>query len=270
MKVTVREEIKLYRFHNLSGINEIDHFVTGRQGGYSKGPFESLNTGFHVGDSDWNVLQNRKKLARVLGVDLSQFTLANQTHSRNVAIIDKCKKSKGSAGIETAIENTDALLCNTRGIFICVQVADCVPILLYDPVKHVIGAIHAGWRGTLKKITAFTIRQMADTFESKPSDIIAGIGPSNGPCCYEVGADVKSEAIQSLGITKSILVASETEGKYFFDQWRANYDQLLESGLKAENIEISGICTQTHSVDFFSSRAGSGVTGRFIAGIKLK
>jgi polyphenol oxidase len=172
--------------------------------------------------------------------------------------------------METGIDNTDALLSNSDGVFICVQVADCVPVLLYDPVKKVIGAVHAGWRGTLKKITGFAVKQMADTFECKPSDILAGIGPSNGPCCYEVGGDVKNEAIKSFGSIKDIIRETKIAGKYIFDQWQANYNQLIECGLKEQNIEFSEICTQCQHNDFYSSRAGNGLTGRFMAGIMLR
>ncbi len=261
--------IIIHQFSNLNGFGKLKHFITGRKGGYSKGTFAGMNTGFHVGDSDWHVLQNRKKLAAILGVDLQRFTFASQTHSSNIAIVDACKKGKGSTDCESALANTDALICNTPGIFICIQVADCVPILLFDTKNHVIAAIHAGWRGTLRKITEATVRMMMHTFESHPADIQVGIGPANGPCCYEVGEDVKAETLKSLGTLQGILKPSAMPGKYIFDQWNANYLQLLNCGIPHENIELSGLCTQCNADSFFSSRKDNGITGRTAAGIML-
>ena len=262
--------IDLFRFNNLQKFDAIDHFITGRAGGFSKGPFTSLNTGFHVGDNDWYVLQNRKKLAAMLEVDLTGFTFASQTHSSNVALVDLCKRGKGSTESENAISNTDALITKTKGIFICVQVADCVPIILYDPVNHVAGVIHAGWRGTLRKVAEATVRMMMHNFETHPSDLVAGIGPSNGPCCYEVGEEVKNDALKSLGSIKEVIKPAEKKEKYIFDQWHANFLQLRHAGVKEENIEIAGICSQCHSDSFFSSRKDKGVTGRTTAGIMIK
>lgn len=248
----------------------IDHFVSNRHGGFSQGAYLSLNTAFHVGDKYDAVLHNRKKIARLLGVDLFQFTLANQTHSNNIAVVGLSDKSCGSQGLDMAIADTDALLCNTKGVFICVQMADCVPILLYDPVKLVAGAVHAGWRSTLKFIAPAAIEQMTKTFGCNSSDIIAGIGPSIGPCCYEVGEDVKLASNKVFGEKKGIIKPSANPGKYIFDQWQANYESLILSGLKKKNIELSEICTRCNSDKFFSSRAGNGLTGRFMAGIMLK
>lgn len=265
-----RGGLNLYQFSNLGRYGEISHFITSREGGFSKGPFKSLNTGFHVGDNDWDVLQNRKKLAHMLGCDLGNFTFASQTHSSNLAIIDVCKKGKGSTDFETAIANTDGMITGVPGIYICIQVADCVPILLYDPRQKVVAAVHAGWRGTVRRITEAAVKMMMHTFQSQPSDIIAGIGPSNGPCCYEVGEDVHHEVCKCLDNHKDVIKPADKPGKYYFDQWRANYLQLRNWGIPEENIETAGICSQCHSETFFSARKDEGVTGRTTAGIMLK
>lgn len=269
MESTEKGGVKLYEFSNLRSFGGIKHFITSRPGGFSKGPFAGMNTGFHAGDNDWDVLQNRNKLAASVNINISQFTFANQTHSSNIAIIDTAGKGKGSADCKTAIHNTDALICRTPGICICIQTADCVPLLLFDPVNHVIAAIHAGWRGTLKKITEATVLMMMHAFETHPSDLIGGIGPSNGPCCYEVGEDVVSEVKKSLSNPKDLIKPSHQKGKYIFDQWQANFNQLTGLGVKPENIELSGICSQCQSDIFFSSRKDKGVTGRTASGIML-
>lgn len=166
MEIQQNAGLELYQFSNLKQYPILSHFVTSRTGGFSKGAFASLNTGFHVGDNDWHVLQNRKKLAHSLGVDLGQFTFAAQTHSSNAALIDHTKKGMGSVDCESALANTDALISKTPGICVCIQVADCVPILLYDRENQVVAAIHAGWRGTVRKITQATLKKMMYTYET--------------------------------------------------------------------------------------------------------
>jgi polyphenol oxidase len=270
MEKITKEGLEIFQFSNLSKFKEINHFVTGRAGGFSKGHFKSLNTGFHVGDNDWTVFQNRKKLAHVLNVNVEHFTFGNQTHSSNIAIIDCTKRGKGSTDFESSISNTDGLVSKTPKIYLCVQMADCVPILMYDPVMHVIAAVHAGWKGTLRKIAEVAVKTMMHTFGSTPVNIIAGLGPSNGPCCYEVGEDVKTEAERSLGNTSGIIKDHDKPGKYIFDQWNANFLQLTECGIPEKNIEISGFCSQCNSDTFFSSRKDNGLTGRISAGIMLK
>jgi YfiH family protein len=145
-----------------------------------------------------------------------------------------------------------------------------VPILLYDPVLHISAAIHAGWRGTVHSVTANTIHALSDNFGCKPENLVAGIGPSIGPCCYEVGTDVEQAVLEKWITPEGFLVKSIIKEKPSFDLWYANRYELLRLGLKPENIETAGICTKCNSGAYFSSRAGNGITGRFCAGIMLK
>ena len=262
--------VVLFQFETLLQHKEVLHFVSGRHGGYSKGPFQSLNMGFHVGDSDWNVLQNRKKLAAAMDLELDQLTFANQTHSSNVAMVDASHKGAGSHDLQTAFANTDGLVTNVPGICLCVQVADCVPVLLYDPHQRVVAALHAGWRGTLKNIAKAGIKAMMYNYGCNPAHILAAIGPSNGPCCYQVGEDVKQEALRSFGDIRQIISPASQEGKYIFNQWRANFLQLVDFGVKEEHIETTSLCSHCHPQHFFSSRFDKGHTGRYSAGIMLR
>ncbi len=263
-------DLEIYAFNHLTGKTGLSHFVSTRSGGVSQGHFSSLNLGFHVGDDNYRVLQNRKILSEETNIDLMSFTLGHQVHSANVAIVGESGRGKGGADKESALPNTDGLLTNVEKICLAVQVADCVPILFYDPVQRVVGAIHAGWKGTLRKIACETISKMAQHYGSKAGDILVGLGPSNGPCCYEVEEDVVREASIALGNTSGIIKPSNRKGKFIFDQWAANLKQLEESGVKPHNIEASGICVRCNHDKFFSSRAGQGITGRFMAGIMLK
>ncbi len=260
----------VYAFDNLTQFNNLIHFVSTRQGGISDGNFSSLNIGFHVGDDNFRVLQNRRILADALGTDLLKYTFANQCHSANVAIVNDTGRGKGSLEKDTSLANTDGMVTNVKNICLGVQVADCVPILLYDPKQQVIASLHAGWKGTLRKIVPEAIAKMVQHYDCRAENIFAGLGPSNGPCCYEVGEDVFREAKTALGSVKEIVKPVANSGKYIFDQWEANIRQLKDAGVKEKHIELAGICSQCEHETFFSSRANQGITGRFMGGIMLK
>ncbi len=270
MEQQEKEDITTFQFNLFSQFDNLIHFISTRQGGISDGHFSALNIGFHVGDDNFRVLQNRRILSDGVGVDLMRFTFANQCHSANVSIVSDMQRGNGAMEKESALQNTDGMVSNVKNICLAIQVADCVPILLYDPVQKVIAALHAGWRGTLKKIITEAVSKMVQNYGSKAEDIYAGLGPANGPCCYEVGEDVYREARVSLGSVKDVIKPAGNNGKYIFDQWTANVKQLRDAGLKMEHIEVSGICTQCNSDNFFSARADQGNTGRFMAGIMLK
>ncbi|HAJ99337.1 MAG TPA: peptidoglycan editing factor PgeF [Bacteroidales bacterium] len=267
---TAANGIELYRFTNLSECNEIEHFITSRKGGYSTGNYEGLNLGFHTGDLSDHVLKNRQKLAETVGMPLQRFVFANQTHSSNVVVVGEEHCGMGATSISTAIADTDALITQKANICICVQTADCVPLLLFDPVQRVIAAVHAGWRGIVGGIVKNTIQKMSFSIACNPTDIVAGIGPANGDCCYEVGEDVVQYAQNLFDTQQGIILPSTKPDKYMFHQSQAVKQQLLDAGLQAHNIEESGFCTQCRSNTFFSSRDGKGNTGRIAGGIMLK
>jgi polyphenol oxidase len=248
-----------YSFNKLSSFQGISHFISSRQGGISPPPFDSLNLGFHTTDSASTVQENRAILAKKLGVEPGKFVYCNQVHGDIVKII-----TGENHYPDPLVNECDAMVTAVRGLCLIIQVADCVPILFYDPENGVVAAAHAGWRGTVKNIAGKTVEVMTESFGCRKENIQAGIGPSIGPCCYEVGEEVVLEARTAM--LQDALLPGE---KQVFDLWRANRIQLLNAGLQDHNIEISGICTRCHSGQFFSSRAGQGLTGRFGAGIML-
>jgi len=144
--------------------------------------------------------------------------------------------------------------------------ADCVPILVYDPVKQVIGISHAGWMGTVKDVAGVTVKSMHERYESNPSDVVACVGPSIGPDHYEVGDDVIQQATQLFG-EESDLVLHPYSDRIHFDLWKANQLLLQRAGVR--QIETAGVCTACHTEDWFSHRAEYGKTGRFGALISL-
>ena len=256
-------------FENLSEFKEIRHFVSTRKGGFSKPPYNSLNLGLHVGDDPEDVLKNRKRLATAIGIPLRYFTIGRQIHSGNVTIISEESRGRGSAKHEEEINDTDAMVTSVTGICLVILVADCVPMLFFDPLRKIIGVAHAGWKGTLQCIAENTVKIMESRFGSSPQDIIVGVGPSIGPCCYKVGPDVISQ-VETIFHTKKEFILNELKsGEGYFDLWKANITQLLQAGIERKNIEMAWICTRENPDLFFSYRHQQGDTGRFGVGITL-
>lgn len=144
-----------------------------------------------------------------------------------------------------AVLDCDALITDTKGVILTVLTADCVPVLLYDTRREVVAAIHAGWRGTQANIVLKTVEKMKEVFDSNPQDMVAGIAPSIGRCCYEVEEDVAQFFL------KQTEVFDRINKKYRLDLPLANKIQLLNAGLLEENIEMSGICTACEAKRFF-------------------
>jgi YfiH family protein len=239
-------------------------------GGASHPPFHSLNLGFHVGDNQQTVIKNRRRLACALGIPSSCFTFAKQIHKGGVKIITEKLRGAGSVEQGKTIDGADALVSNVPNICLVVLIADCVPVLFYDPVKNVAGVAHAGWRGTLRQIVKNTIGVFQEGFGSLSRDIIVGIGPSIGPCCYEVGQEVIAQVEEAFPSKEIYIDRVTKEGKGFFDLWEANKAQLIGAGIPERNIEVAKICTHCSHDSFFSHRFQKGRTGRFGAGIMIQ
>lgn len=250
----------LYHFEKLNGYSQIQHFVSGRQGGVSSGEKGELNLSFSVNDLPDNVKQNRLIVGEAL--EITNIVFAVQVHSNRVLKADMENSSLISS------ENADALITHEPGICIAVLAADCVPVLLYDPVQRVVAAIHAGWRGTVSGIVPNTLSVFMNDYNSKPEDIIAGIGPSISPSNYEVGKEVIEAVNAYYGNDAGLFRKSRNPGRACLDLWEANRKQLLNCGISEHNIELAGICTYANSDRFFSARR-SVQSGRFAAGIMI-
>ena len=187
-----------------------------------------------------------------------------QTHTDNVKIVKKIEK----------LENTDGIITNKKEIALITTSADCISLLLYDPIKKAIGSIHSGWKGTLKGIIVKAIEKMINEYQSNPEDIICCIWPSIRQCCFEVDEDVKDlfyNKYKNLkNIDEIIKLGDQKEGKqkYYIDTVKINMELIKNIGLREENIIDSNICTMCHSKEFHSYRADGkkfGVNGAIIA-----
>ncbi|MBK6282237.1 MAG: peptidoglycan editing factor PgeF [Draconibacterium sp.] len=225
----------------------------------TKQTFETKNPRF-TGDSTDIFEQNRILLAEKLMIKPDQLVFPRQTHTNCVVEVSDIPK--------TEIRETDALVTNKTGICLCVQTADCVPILLFDPVKNVIAAVHAGWRGTVKKIAEIAVQRMEQNYGSLPENIIAAIGPSISPEIYEVGNEVVEEVKLSIPNAETSLLKNSS-GKFHLNLWEANRQVLVQNGLQNKNIEILGECSFSESEKYYSARKEGIETGRMVSGIML-
>ena len=231
--------------------------VSTRHGGVSPEPWNTLNFSVLRGDSRERVTENRIRLAAALGVERTQIVNAKQVHGTGVA-----KVTWDEAG--QVIDGCDALVTDTVGLPLQLVFADCTPVLLFDPVHRALGVCHAGWRGTVNGASTATLWAMQAAYDTQPKDIIACIGPSIGPESYEVGEDVLSLAYAKLANADQLFTyPNGADQRPYFNLWRANASQLIESGVPEAQIEISGIDTAQNTADFFSHRAEQGRCGLF-------
>jgi YfiH family protein len=259
-----QDPIRLLCLPGLQTLDGLQHAITERGGGISRPPFTSLNLGLHVGDQPADVIQNRRRLAAALDARLEDFCFAEQCHGHRIAIVGEADRGRGALDSATALPATDALITDRLGLWLAVLVADCVPVILADPVRGVVGLVHAGWRGTVDGIAARTVAMMNEAFGCRPADIHAVIGPSIGPDDFEVGPEVVREFRMAFPQERwPELIRPGAGDRSFVDLWRANALQLEAAGLNPDHIERAMISTASTTERFFSHRAEGGHTGRF-------
>ncbi len=251
---------RFFHFQNLENFHGIAHAVTMK----SEDQAYAFSMALHTGEAPESIVANRRKAASLLGDgERWTFVLADQTHSDHIAVVHSAQ-NLGWSERESAVAQSDSLVTDQKGVMLGILTADCVPVLLYDPRHEVVAAIHAGWKGSAAGIAAKCVATMQKEFGTDPSDLIAGIAPSIGGCCYEVGSEVAAHFVDY------DRVLSPKEEKYTLDLPEVNRLQLIDAGVPASQIELSGICTACHVDDFFSYRKTQGCSGRFMSMIGLK
>jgi polyphenol oxidase len=256
MDVTL-ESRTAYQFDSLAGFPLI-HGVTTRDPGLP-------------GEGDMNIAgrlpidearANRRTWSNAIGVDADALVCGRQVHGIRVRLVDERHRGLGARIIDDALPQTDALITRSPNLPLMIYTADCVPVIAYDPVQHALGLAHAGWRGTVGNIAGQLVAAMRAEFGSVPSDLIVKLGPSIGPCCYEVGDEVIS-AWHDSGLDPESAAIRPANPRSHLDLWRANSLAFEASGVLADHIEHSGLCTRCHADRFFSRRAGHGHRGLF-------
>lgn len=237
-----------------------------RTGGVSTGGYTSLNLGFSSGDDRSNVIRNIEILCSSAGFKMDDMVISDQVHGDRCRIVGAADRGKGVIG-ESDIKGVDALITVDRDVCICIFTADCVPVFLLDDERGVIALCHGGWRGIIGGIIPKTINKMAESFKSSPDGIKAAIGPSIGPCCFEVGEDVRKKFEEEFEDDCGVIIDNGT--KHNINLWKAAYLQLKNAGLNENNIINSNICTCCRSGMFYSYRRDGACTGRMISMMKL-
>ncbi len=252
-----------------------DAAVTARSGGVSSGPYATLNLSLSVGDDPGCVRENRRRLAAGFGASLDDFVFARQVHGAGVRMVGAADRGSGASGLDDAIADADALVTGTPGVVLAILTADCVPIVLHDPVADVLACVHAGWRGTVAGVTAAALAAMR-SLGSRPPDVIAGIGPAIAASRYQVGPEVRQAVTQAFGPAAASFIRPDTRpdrpdtrpdrpdtrpdrpDRWLLDLWAANHHALVEAGVPAPQIHTTTLPTGPISPadpgHFFSDR----------------
>lgn len=280
-------------FPLLEQTDVVKHLFTTRLGGISRDIFGTMNLSFHRGDDEKCVLENYRRIGRVLGIRPEDMVLSQQTHTTNIRIVTDEDAGKGITR-PMDYKDIDGLITNAEGLALVTSYADCVPLYFVDPVKRVIGLAHSGWRGTIGRMGAHMVTRMSEEFECDPKDIRAAIGPSICQDCYEVSEDVAErflhvfaedisddEKIQynsgesgyiggTTGKYHHIVEPGAEKGKYQLDLWRANLMVLRSAGIDPDHIAVTDICTCHNPEYLFSHRASKGRRGNLCAFLMIK
>ena len=253
-------------FPRFSDSKALKHAISTRVGGVSRGPQKSLNISFKVQDDPVNVEENRSLLSKAIGMNLNRAAHVHQIHSDKILQLAAGQEPK-----EGSLGEGDGLITNVTGIPIMILVADCLPVLFYDPVHKAIGLAHAGWRGTVSHVAAKTLLAMGEAYMTRPEETKVALGPCIGSCCYEVGADVRKEFTGVFPWGEEVMRVS-SKGHWTLDLAAANARQLREVGVREENLIQSNLCTVKNIDLFYSHRAEASAekpTGRFGAFLML-
>lgn len=269
MKAKVKFGVEYLVFPQLEQTGIVNHLFTTRLGGVSEGIYSSMNLSYTRGDSSDAVDENYRRIAAVLNTQVSRFVCSDQTHTTNIRMVSQTDCGKGVIKLKD-YHDIDGLITNEKNIVLSTFYADCVPLYFVDPVNKAIGLSHSGWKGTVNRMAQATIRAMSDAYHSKPEDMVAAIGPSICKDCYEVGEEVAQEFLYAFPKHRDeIVYKSSLPGKYQLDLWRANYIQLVQAGIREENIAITDLCTCCNPDYLFSHRASKGKRGNMGAFLML-
>lgn len=270
MQVGQREDVVYLTYPALDKTGIVKHGFSTRLGGVSEGIFSSMNLSFSRGDNADLVMENYRRIADALQIDIAWIVTSDQTHTTNVRVVTEKDAGKGIIKPRD-YKDVDGMVTNIPGLVLATFYADCVPLYFVDPVRRAIGLSHSGWRGTVNKIGKVTVEAMTREYGSNPADIITAIGPSICQDCYEVSEDV-AEAFASVFPPEEILKKGRMTGggqKYQLDLWRANELVLLETGISKGHISRPGICTCCNPEFLFSHRASHGQRGNLGAFLAL-
>lgn len=252
--------LRYYTFESFQN-QPVDHGIFTRLGGLSQGPYASLNLGGTVGDDPAAVAANHKRLFSVFNRPYESRFDVWQVHGRTLMFTDSPRPA------DQKHLPADGIFTTNPDVTLMMRFADCVPLVFHDPSQRIVGIVHAGWQGTLLKISAEAVHLLQERFGSEPRDLQVGIGPSICGECYQVGEDLRIRFLDAFG-EPALSFFREREDKLYLDLWAANEWTLRQAGV--EKIEQSNLCTAMHLDEWYSYRKEKGITGRFATMIALK
>lgn len=244
------------------------HGFSTRRGGVSTGPLASLNLGIGRGDKLENVRENCRRFCAAIGADDQKLVMSKQVHRDAIRV---CTMADAGKGLEKPRDyEADGLVTDVPGLPLMIFSADCIPILLYDPVRRVVGACHGGWRGTVLGIAGKTVRKMCEVYGCRAEDLRAAIGPGISKCCFETHADVPDAMRKAMGKEAEDFITPLPTGKFLVDLKGMNGRWMEKAGVFSDKIVISDDCTSCHPAIYWSHRHTGNARGSLAAVIQLK
>ncbi len=267
-KFVTKDDLTYLIFTPWENDKKITHGFSTRFGGVSQGDLATLNLGFNRGDDEKNVIENYKRMSKALNVPFDSLVLSKQVHETQIA---KVGRDECGNGILTPNkwESMDGIYTKEKGVTLVTHYADCVPLFFYAPKYGMIGMAHAGWRGTVAGIGKKMVQLWVNEENVPVSEIQVAIGPSIGPCHFEVHEDVAS-CFKAQFPDADFIKFEPEKNKYSIDLWECNKQSLCSAGVLEQNIIVSGVCTCCMDQIFFSHRKTGGKRGTLGAFMCLK
>lgn len=269
MNLHEKQGVPFLTFPALEEYPYLLHAFSTRQGGVSQGEFSTMNLCFNRGDKDENVLENYRRICGAVGFAFDGLTASSQDHH---TVIRRVGKEHAGLGITRPRDRTsvDGLCTNEPGITLVTYYADCVPLFFLDPDHRAVGLCHAGWRGTVDRIGACMVEMLRKEFGSDPRRLVAAIGPSIGPCCYEVDAPVAERFLAMNELRPEEFAREKEDGKFMLDLWECNRRVLMAAGIPADSIHTAKLCTKCNHELLYSHRIMGNARGGLAAMMELK
>lgn len=261
-----KDGVIYYSFPQMDAYPFLKAGLSTRLGGVSEGIYATMNLSYTRGDDATRVDENFKRICMAMGLPYEGVVISAQEHHVNIKNVTAADCGKGKTN--AAFKDVDGLITDEPGVVLCTQYADCVPLLFTDPKKRVVAASHAGWRGTVAEIGRLTVERMKSDYGCDPADVLAGIAPSIGRCCFEVDTPV-FDAFEKMQVFDDGCFVYDGGDKYHIDLWEVNRRVLLSAGIRADNVTVTDLCTRCYPDLFWSHRKTGPARGSLAAFIGM-
>jgi polyphenol oxidase len=270
MMLNWHDQLPLLSYQLFATHPNVGNVVSTRLGGVSTPPYHELNLSLSAQDDRDAVLENRRRLCTAVDVALESLTIGQLVQGTHIEVVSEDMRGHGSLDRATALPGTDGLITNRPNVPLAALVADCTVVSYFDPMRQVIALAHAGWRGTAGGIVPKMVHVMQEQFGCRPEDILVGMSPNIAKDHFQVRDDVLKAFRTFFGNQTERFFTLQEDGSYLLDLNAALVQQLKDSGIQEEHVEVAGICTYERTDLFYSHRKENGRTGRFAGLIVLR